>query len=130
MQISLSATKIQQSMNCCCVQLDNPPSTHTTKHLVTTLYLQQCSNANSGVSATRCPDAENTTKIQQSMNCCYVQLNSPSSTNEVKHLVATPYLQNCSNAHLGVLATKCPDAENSEPNQDTSQQQNKQYASM
>ena len=28
-----SATKIQQSMNCCCVQIDNSPSTQATKHL-------------------------------------------------------------------------------------------------
>eukprot|EP00957_Ditylum_brightwellii_P169818 12925811-Ditylum_brightwellii.AAC.1 len=28
-----SATKIQQSINCCCVQLNNPPSTQATKHL-------------------------------------------------------------------------------------------------
>eukprot|EP00957_Ditylum_brightwellii_P083591 6353856-Ditylum_brightwellii.AAC.1 len=55
--------------------------------------------------------------MQQSMNCCCVQINSPLSTLAMKHLVAHLYLQNCSNAHLGVLATRCQDAENSESNQ-------------
>eukprot|EP00957_Ditylum_brightwellii_P080320 6108873-Ditylum_brightwellii.AAC.1 len=27
------ATKIQQSMNCCCAQFDNPPLSEVTKHL-------------------------------------------------------------------------------------------------
>eukprot|EP00957_Ditylum_brightwellii_P060532 4596243-Ditylum_brightwellii.AAC.1 len=47
-----SATKIQQSMNCYCVQLNNPPSTQATKHLLAHPYLQSRSNACSVVSAT------------------------------------------------------------------------------
>eukprot|EP00957_Ditylum_brightwellii_P067209 5100981-Ditylum_brightwellii.AAC.1 len=69
-----SETKIAQSRNCCCAQLDNPPSTWTAKHLqlistcVTAatqptvnldsktsaayLYLCNCSNTRSGVAVT------------------------------------------------------------------------------
>ena len=61
-----SATKIQQSMNCCCVQLNNPPSTQATKHLAACPYLHNRSNAHSGISATRCQDAKNSGHHQAS----------------------------------------------------------------
>eukprot|EP00957_Ditylum_brightwellii_P028958 2187549-Ditylum_brightwellii.AAC.1 len=53
------ATKIQQSMNCCCARLNNPSSTQTAKHLQ---LIPTCMTAATPVQ-----------EPQQQMSCCREQ---------------------------------------------------------
>eukprot|EP00957_Ditylum_brightwellii_P142716 10874369-Ditylum_brightwellii.AAC.1 len=58
-QNTSSATNIAQSMDCCCAQLGNPPSTQTVKHLrlIPTCVITAMSDQES----------------QQRMSCCREQ---------------------------------------------------------
>eukprot|EP00957_Ditylum_brightwellii_P086695 6596870-Ditylum_brightwellii.AAC.1 len=55
-QNTSSETKIAQSMNCCCAQLDNPPSSLTAKHL---RLIPTCITAATPIQ-----------ESQQQMSCC------------------------------------------------------------